>query len=133
MGRVLLLCWFLGLSFASSLSFAQDLKRGLRNYQAILKGSKTLKDLTNQERQEVYIIHRRVQAQRYRSSGSQECQDAVRRAADAASELADYSRRLRNCAEAEDFTDDCSSEFSRVRSAHSDYEDATSSVSSYCR
>lgn len=112
---------------------AQDLQRGLRNYQDIMSGKKKLEQLSPQEKQEVIIIHRRLQAQRYGNDKSPECRDALARAESAASELADYSRRLRNCAEAQDYTDDCSTEFRRVRNAHSDYEDAVSSVSSYCR
>ena len=112
---------------------AQDLQRGLRNYQDIMSGKKKLEQLLPQEKQEVIIIHRRVQAQRDGSGKSPECRDALSRAESAASELANYSRRLRSCAESQDFTDDCSTEFRRVRSAHGDYEDAVSSVSSYCR
>jgi hypothetical protein len=113
-------------------ALAQDLQRGLRNYQEVVSGKKKLEQLTPQEKQEVLIIHRRIQAQRYGSSRSPECRDALSRAESAASDLSDYARRLRNCADAQDYTDDCSSEFRRVRSAHSDYEDAVSSVSSYC-
>lgn len=112
---------------------AQDLQRGLRNYQDIMSGKKKLEQLSPQEKQEVIIVHRRVQARRYGSHKSPECRDALSRAEISASELVDYSRRLRNCAESQDFTDDCSTEFRRVRDAHSDYEDAVSSVSSYCR
>lgn len=112
---------------------AQDLQRGLRNYQDIISGKKTLEQLSPQEKQEVIIIHRRIRTQRYGSDKSPECRDALSRAENAASDLADYSRRLHSCAESQDFTDDCSSEFRRVRNAHSDYEDAVSSVGSYCR
>lgn len=112
---------------------AQDLQRGLRNYQNIMSGKKKLEQLSPQEKQEVMIIHRRVQAQPYGSDKSPECRDALSRAESAASDLANYSRRLRNCAESQDFADDCSTEFRRVWNAHSDYEDAVSSVSSYCR
>jgi hypothetical protein len=131
--------WFflLTVTLASALptnpTIAQDLQRGLRNYQEIMSGKKKLEQLSPQEKQEVIIIHRRLQAQRYGSDKSPECRDALARAESAASELADYSRRLRNCAEAQDYTDDCSTEFRRVRNAHSDYEDAVSSVGSYCR
>jgi cell division protein FtsB len=39
---------------------AQDLQRGLRNYQDIISGKKKLDQLSAQEKQEVIIIHRRV-------------------------------------------------------------------------
>lgn len=119
--------------YPAQTAFAQDLQRGLRNYQEILGGKKKLEQLSPQEQQEVLIIHRRVQARRSQSEGSSECRSAKARAESAASELGDYARRLRNCAEAQDYSDDCSSEFTRVRNAHSDYEDAVSSVTSNCR
>lgn len=121
-----------GCLFASPV-LAQDLQRGLQNYKAIMSGKKKLEQLSPQEQQEIIIIHRRVQAQRQGSNKSPACRDALTRAENAASELADYARRLRNCAEAQDYTDDCSTEFRRARSAHSDYEDAVSSVSSNCQ
>ena len=61
-----------------------------------------------------------------------ECEDARDDAESSASDLAYASRQLQHCAEDEDFSDDCSSEFYRVRSAHSDYESDVSDVSSYC-
>lgn len=132
-GHWLLLSTFcLSINFVATPASAQDLQRGYRNYQEIMSGKKKLEQLTPQEKQEVLIIHRRMQAQRYGSSKSSECRDALSRAESAASDLSDYARRLRNCADAQNYTDDCHSEFRRVRNAHSDYEDAVSSVSSYC-
>ena len=111
---------------------AQDLQRGIHNYQQIISGKKRIEQLTPIEKREVFMIHQRVQAARLQSNGSDQCREARERARDTASDLADDARRLRNCAEAEDYSDDCSSEFSRVRSTHSDYEDAVSSVASEC-
>ena len=111
---------------------AQDLQRGLRNYQEIMAGRKKLDQLSPQEQQEVLIIFRRVRAAQNRSGKSSACRDAQERAESAASELADRARKLRNCAEAQDYSEDCSSEFRRVRSAHSDYESAVSSIQSEC-
>jgi predicted O-linked N-acetylglucosamine transferase (SPINDLY family) len=112
---------------------AQDLQRGFKNYQDILGGRKKIEQLSSQERSEVLQVHRILQAKRAEAGKSAECESALERARSAASELADYSRRLRNCAEAADFSDDCSTEFRRARNAHSDYESAVSSVNSYCR
>jgi hypothetical protein len=39
---------------------AQDLQRGLRNYQEVMAGRKKLEQLSAQERQEVMIILRRI-------------------------------------------------------------------------
>jgi len=63
---------------------------------------------------------------------SSDCTDARDNAESAASDLGGYARRLQQCAESEDFGDDCSTEFRRVKSAYSDYESAVSDVSSYC-
>jgi hypothetical protein len=113
-------------------AFAQDLQRGLRNYRDILAGRKTLEQLSTQEREEVLIIFRRLRSREAESGRSSDCRDARSRAESAASELAGYARRLQRCAEGQDFTDDCSSEFRRVKNAYSDYESAVSEVSSYC-
>ncbi len=61
-----------------------------------------------------------------------DCVNARSSAESAAGELASYARRLQRCAENGDYSDDCSSDFRRVRSSHSDYESAVSEVSSYC-
>ncbi len=111
---------------------AQDLQRGLRNYQEIMAGRKKLDQLTPQEQQEVLIIFRRVKAAQDKTGKSSACREAQERAESAASELADRARKLRNCAESQDYSEDCSSEFRRTRNAHSDYESAISSVRSEC-
>ena len=113
-------------------AFAQDQQRGIRNYRDILAGRKTLEQLSKQEREEVLIIFRRLRSQAAESGRSSDCRDARSRAESAASELAVYARRLQRCAEGEDFSDDCGSEFRRVSNAYSDYESAVSEVSSYC-
>jgi hypothetical protein len=121
------------LCFSGDVS-SQDLQRGLRNYQEILGGKKKLEQLTPEEQREVFLIHRRRERARTDGgSGSSECADAKSRADSAATELANYARRLRNCAEAQDFSDDCSSEFRRVRNAHSEYESVVSSFVGACR
>lgn len=118
---------------ASSPVLSQDLQRGLKNYQEIMSGKKRLEQLSPQEQQEVIIIYQRLKARRYGNDKSSDCQDALSRAESSASELADYARRLRNCAEAQNYSDDCNSEFRRVKNSYSDYESAVSSVGSYCR
>lgn len=62
-----------------------------------------------------------------------ECRDAIDVADAAAGDLASYSRRLQRCAESGDYSNDCSSEFRRVKSAYSDYETASSNVTSECQ
>lgn len=112
---------------------SQDLQRGLKNYQEIMRGTKNLDQLSPQEKQEVIIIYQQLNTWRSGNDKSPDCQDALSRAESSASELADYARRLRNCAESQNYNDDCSSEFRRVKNSYSDYESAVSSVGSYCR
>ncbi|MBA8883018.1 hypothetical protein [Dokdonella fugitiva] len=61
-------------------------------------------------------------------SEKDECQQAC----DAADALKEAAESLASCAENEDITDDCSSEFSEVETAHSDYEDAVANASGAC-
>lgn len=117
----------------ASVASAQNIQRGFANYQAILNGQKKLEQLSQEERNEVLWVHRRMAASRSSDGQSPSCKSAREEAEQAANELADYARRLLRCAEGMDFSDDCSSEFRRTRSAHSDYESAISSVSSDCR
>lgn len=67
------------------------------------------------------------------SGATSECRDAYDRAQSAADDVVSYARRLISCVEGGDLRDDCSSEFSRLRSAHSDYESAVADVESDCR
>jgi uncharacterized protein YgiB involved in biofilm formation len=127
--RFILLVALLGIA---SRAPGQDLQRGLRNYQEIMAGRKKLDQLTPQEQQEVLAVFRRVRAAQNKNGKSAECQEAQERAESAASELADRARKLRNCAESRDYTDDCSTEFRRVKNAHSDYESAVSEIGSSC-
>lgn len=127
--RAALLAVFLLLQSGAALG--QDWQRGVRNYKEIIHGKKKLQQLSPQEQQEVFAVMRQVELQE-KSGKSSECRDAIDRAQSAASELSDYARRLRNCAEAQDYSDDCDTEFRRTRSAHDDYESAVSSFQSYC-
>lgn len=118
----------------SGLAFAQDYNRGVRNYQEVISGRKKLDQLSPQERLEVIQVHRHLEAAKGDGGGQNSaCRQARSDARNAASELADYARRLRSCAEAANFDDDCDSEFRRVKNSHSDYESAVSSVQSNCR
>jgi hypothetical protein len=127
---------FLIFSFGVLASFpihSQDLQRGLKNYQEIMRGTKKLEQLLPEEKQEVIIVYQRLNARKSRDDKSPDCQNAISRAESSSSELADYARRLRNCAESQNYNDDCSTEFRRVKNSYGDYESAVSSVGSYCR
>lgn len=108
-----------------------DFDRGLRNYRAVVEGSKRLDDLSEVEKQEVVAVAR-IMRSRDSDDGSEECVKARQHAEAAAAELAHCARRLRNCAESNSFSDDCGSEFRRVRSAHYEYESAVSEVGTHC-
>lgn len=111
---------------------AQDLQRGLRNYQEVLAGRKKLEQLTPLEQQEVIIVFRRIRSAQSATGNTRACRDARERVESAASELADRARKLRSCAESQNYSDDCSSEFRRVRNAQHDYESAVSDIQSEC-
>jgi len=62
-----------------------------------------------------------------------DCDDAVQSYNSAISDIQSYLRRYTNCLSSSNGSDDCSSEFRRLRSAQSDYESAVSSYQQYCR
>ena len=119
------------LCLAGSPSIAQDYSRGLANYRAVLSGTKKLRDLTQPEQMEVLAIARAV-SRRTPTNASPQCRDARDEAEDARESLSSAARRLVSCAEDSDLTEDCSSEFSRARSAHSEFESAVSDVEDEC-
>ena len=57
-------------------------------------------------------------------AGQQECKDAIDRYNSAVEDVSSALRRYANCVSGSQGNDDCSSEFRRVRSAHSEFEDA---------
>lgn len=69
---------------------------------------------------------------RFSAQRELERREALERVEEAAADMAHSSRRLAMCAEAEDYEDDCSVEFSRVRSDYDDHEDAVSDVETCC-
>lgn len=109
-----------------------DWKKAVELYRDVISGRRKMESLTAEERAMVLAVHRSLR-RAAPSGASSECRDALERAQSAASEVASYSRRLSSCVEDGDHRDDCSSEFRRVRNAHSDYESAVSEVQSYCR
>ncbi|MCX7035815.1 MAG: hypothetical protein NT064_04430 [Proteobacteria bacterium] len=116
-------------------TLAQELnyQRAVANYRAVIAGQKKLEQLTPQEQKEVIAMARVMRARSASSDDdSSDCRDARERAKSAASELADYARRLKNCAESGDMSDDCSTEFRRVKNAQYDYESAVADVRSNC-
>lgn len=63
---------------------------------------------------------------------SDECKEAKEGAENYRADLEGYVMRLHRCVESNDLTDDCYTEFRRVRSAFSDFESAISEVNSEC-
>jgi hypothetical protein len=62
-----------------------------------------------------------------------DCNDAVQSYNAAVSDIESYLKRYTNCLSSSNGSDDCSSEFRRLRSAQGDYETAVSSYQAYCR
>jgi hypothetical protein len=109
-----------------------DYQRAMRNLQAIRSGQKTMNQLSPHEQTEAQALARLL-ARPHAPNEAPDCRDAWDRTASAADEVASYADRLKRCVEAGDFTEDCSTEFRRVRNAHGDYESAVSQVNSECR
>lgn len=135
-GKVIRIALFVTILTVTHLSLhsatdAQDLQRGLRNYQSLITGQKSADQLSADERLEVMIIMNRLRSSDNNESSS--CRSALSTAEMAANELADNAKRLASCASAQDYTEDCSSRFRRVRSSYSDYESAVSQVQMNCR
>jgi len=117
----------LGIPFLSQGQTNQDLIL----YQQVMSGQRKLESLTAEEQQRVIRIHTLVSRSRCEGC-SEECRDAKDQAESARTELEDYTRKLYRCVGDNDLTDDCYSEFRRVRSAHGDFESAVSEVQSSC-
>jgi hypothetical protein len=100
-------------------------------YQQVISGQHNLEDLTPEQQRQVIHIHTLLS--RSSCDGcSEDCRDARDNAESYLIDLESYINRLLRCVEGNDLTDDCYSEFRRVKSAHSDFESAVSDVSSYC-
>lgn len=62
-----------------------------------------------------------------------DCNSAISSYNSAISDIESYLKRYTRCLSSSDGTDDCSSEFRRLRSAQSDFETAVSEYQLYCR
>ena len=100
-------------------------------YQQVMSGQKKIEALTPEQQRQVIQIHKLLN-RRSCEGCSEECRDAREQAESYRDDLEGYVKRLYRCVEDNDLTDDCYSEFRRVKSAHSDFESAVSDVNSYC-
>ena len=108
-----------------------DTKEAFQLYQQVISGQKKIEDLTPEQQRQVINIHNLLS--RSSCDGcSEECRDAKEQAESNRDDLEGYVKRLYKCDEGNDLTDDCYSEFRRVKSAHSDFESSVSEMSSYC-
>ena len=108
-----------------------DSNAALQLYQQVISGQKKLDSLSPEQQQQVMMVHGIVS--RSSCDGcSDECRDAKEQAESYRDDLESYTKRLYRCVDGNDLTDDCYSEFRRVKSAHSDFESAVSDVGSYC-
>lgn len=102
-----------------------------RLYQEITTGQKKFEHLSPEQQHQVMIIQRLMN--RSKCDGcTDDCRDAKERAENIRSSLDGYSKQLYRFVESNDLTDDCSTEFRRVKSSQSDFESATSDVRNYC-
>lgn len=134
-GSYILICIFVLVSFLwfSSICFSQDFNypKAYQLYQQVVRGEKKLENLTPDEKKQVIIMHR-ILSRSSDDEESEECREAKERAESAADELAYYAKRLKDCAENYNFSDDCCSEYKRTKNAFDEYEAAVSEVSSEC-
>ena len=112
-------------------SQSPDSARAAQLYREVMSGRRKVESLSPEELNAVLAIHRRLRRSTV-TGGKPACRDAMERAESAAEDVASRGRRLISCVQNEDHRDDCSSEFRRLRSAHSDYESAVSEVQSEC-
>ena len=131
MGILLTLLFTLTLPVNCNGQSSFDYQKAYKLYMEVIRGDKKFENLTPNEKEEVIVIHR-IAKSGYSDDSSEECREAREEAESAASDLENAARRLANCAASQDYDDDCSSEYYRVRSAYDDYESAVSDVSSYC-
>lgn len=108
-----------------------DSNEAFRLYQEVISGQKTIDQLTPEQQRQVIMIHG-IMSRSSCDGCSEECRDARDQAESYRDDLEGYVKRLYRCVEGNDLTDDCYSEFRRVKSAHSDFESAVSDVGSYC-
>jgi hypothetical protein len=66
-------------------------------------------------------------------AGPEECQEAVEKYRSAASDVKEALRTYARCLSDTDGHDDCSTEFTRLRSAQDDFESAVSDYESDCQ
>ena len=105
--------------------------QGMALLQEIRSGKRSPQSLSPEEQQLVGSVVRASRAASRSGANSHASMHAT--APDLPRTTRSSSRRLNSCVDSDDFTDDCSSEFRRVRNAHSDYESAVSEVNSYCK
>lgn len=129
---IVLSAMLLLISGAAGTAGAQDYQRAVRNYQAVISGSKKITDLTPAEQNEVLAVYRAL-SRRTPSDASESCRSAREEAETAQQELQDRARRLMRCAENSDLSsDDCDSEARRARNAQQDFSSKVSEVQSEC-
>lgn len=67
------------------------------------------------------------------SAGPEECREAAEQYKSAVSEVTSALTQYATCVTSSDGTDDCSSEFASLSSAHNDFETAASQYASECK
>jgi hypothetical protein len=84
-------------------------------------------------RRRLYFAFAFMLTAQFAIAGQRECQDAIDRYNSTLDDVSSTLRRYANCVSNSRGSDDCSSEFRRLRSAQSDYEDAVGTYQRECR
>ncbi len=108
-----------------------DSNEAIQLYQQVISGQKKLGALTPEQQDQVMMIHS-LMSRNSCDGCPDECKDAREQAESSRSDLEGYINRLYRCVNGNDLTDDCHSEFRRVKSTQGDFESAVSDVGSYC-
>lgn len=118
----------LGVCFFSASIYAEK-NEAFNLYQKVLSGQKSLEQLTPEQQSQVIMIHSTMNRNSCNDC-SDECRENKEQAESYRSDLEGYTRRLLRCIEGNDLSDDCYSEFRRVKSTHDDFESAISNANS---
>lgn len=108
-----------------------DYPRALKNYKDVTAGQKDVKNLSEQERNELFLLMNAMHPSPP-PGASEECKTAWQDAEESKERIISYSADLRRCLENGAFRDDCSGKFRDVKDRYERYERAVSTIRSSC-
>lgn len=110
---------------------AADYNETLKLYKQIMAGQIKLDDLSPTQQRDVLAIFQELKREECENC-TDECIQNRKDANNLRGELAEYIKKLYNCIQENDLSNDCYSEFRRVKSLYSDFESSISNVSNSC-